>query len=645
MAQDKPSDTEPNEESVPEQEEAQSPQEELSPQEEQSTQEEQSSQEPETLETEETTTATAAPEQSLEERERAAKKRARERAKQQKDIERYQKSAQAARKKAAETRAQQAALENDAAYQEKKQKEAEKLKEHGRKEIERQRKKTSRKTKAAAKSKKKDNQRSATSMSSVERKRRQKQYANYERRQGLAKQNKTPKKSMRNSRSIACLAIIVVLAIASAIVLFPPQDKITMGLDIQGGVSVNLKASTADGAAVSAEEMEQAQRVITNRVNSSGAAAASVQQQGSDAFLVQVPGAAENSQAILDTLSSQGILEFVDVSTIEDDTARQYVQAGLTGMNLNKEGIGYTAFMTGDSIENVTVDRPQASAEYAVNLQLDSVGTQEFADMTRELLPTHGQIAILLDGVVESAPAVQAAITNGQVQITGNYTVEEANQLKTIIDSGSLPVSISIEQASTVGPTLGQQALFSAIIAALIGIALVIIWLFVFYKGLGLLPAVSIVLMSVIYLGLLALLSQVGWFSLTLPGIAGIIVNIGMSADSSILIMENFHEQIREGKSIKTASTVGVKEGIFTSLDADIVTLVSALILYFFAMGDVRGFGLTLALGIICDLIVMALFSGPIMRVLGPRVIENNPIFWGNVDDINEGKYLSKEAV
>ena len=314
-------------------------------------------------------------------------------------------------------------------------------------------------------------------------------------------------------------------------------------------------------------------------------------------------------------------------------------------MNLKKEGVTYTPFMTGEEVDNVTVDRPQASAEYAVNLQLDGTGTAEFAAVTRELVSTHGQIAILLDGVVESAPAVQAAITNGQVQITGNYTVEEANALKTIIDSGSLPVSLSIEQASTVGPTLGQQALWSGILAALIGIALVIVWMLVFYKGLGLLPAASIFLMSVVYLGLLALLSQVGWFSLTLPGIAGIIVNIGMSADSSILIMECFHEQIREGKSVKTAATAGVKEGIFTSLDADVVTLVSALILYFFAMGDVRGFGLTLALGIICDLVVMALFSGPIMRILGPRVIDRHPAFWGIVDDVNEGEYIVKEAV
>lgn len=481
------------------------------------------------------------------------------------------------------------------------------------------------------------------SMSSVERKRRQQQYAGYERKQSLAKKSKTKiSKSRRNN--IICLAAIALIAIGSAFMLYPPQDKITMGLDVQGGVSVNLKASTLDGSAVTSEQMEQAQRVITNRVNASGAAAASVQQQGSDAFLVQVPGVAENSQTILDTLSSQGVLEFVDVEEIDDETVRNFIKQGLTGMNLKKQGVSYKAFMTGDSIENVTVDRPQGSADYAVNLQLDATGTKEFADVSRKLVSTHGQIAILLDGKVESAPAVQAAITNGQVQITGNYSVEEANSLKTIIDSGSLPVSLSIEQASVVGPTLGQQALWSGLLAAFIGLALVVIYMLVFYKGLGLLPAASVIVMTIVYMGLLALLSQVGWFSLTLPGIAGIIVNIGMSADSSILIMECFHEQIREGKSVKTASTAGVKEGIFTSLDADVVTLVSALILYFFAMGDVRGFGLTLALGIICDLVIMALFSGPIMRVLGPRVIAKHPGFWGIEDDVNEGEFLSKEV-
>ena len=201
-----------------------------------------------------------------------------------------------------------------------------------------------------------------------------------------------------------------------------------------------------------------------------------------------------------------------------------------------------------------------------------------FADVTKELVDSKGLIAILLDGSVQSAPAVQSAITDGRVQITGNFTSAEANDLKAVIDSGSLPVSLKIEQSSVVGPTLGQNALQVGILAGLIGLLLVILWLVLFYRGLGLVTGMAIVVMGIIYLGLLALLSAFGWFSLTLSGVAGIIVNIGLSADSSILILECFHEQVRKGRSIKSAARTGVHEGIWTSVDADVVTLVLLLL-------------------------------------------------------------------
>ncbi len=574
------------------------------------------------------------------EREKAAKKREKDKAKQARDHERYLKQAEAARKRAAAERERRETLANDPAYQEKQRREAEKLKARGKREMEKQRKRSERKAAKAAKTRAKVEKDGREGLALAKEQTRGGRTAS----RSQAKKAAGDTQRTRSRNSIIALVVVVVLAIGSAFLLYPIQDKITMGLDIQGGVSVNLKASTLDGSDITTEQMEQAQQVITNRVNASGASAASVQQQGNDAFLVQVPGASENSQEILDTLSSQGVLEFVNVNDIEDEDTRTYIEQGLSGMNLKTSNIEYTAFMTGDNVQQTTVARPQGSADYAVNLQLDAEGTQEFADVSRELVSSNGQIAILLDGVVNSAPAVQSAITTGEVQITGNYTSEEANQLKTIIDSGSLPVSLSIEQASTVGPTLGQNALWSGILAALIGLALVIVWMFVFYRGLGLLPVCSILVMSLVYLGLLAGLSQLGWFSLTLPGIAGIIINIGMAADSSILIMECFHEQIREGKSVKTASLSGVKEGILTSIDGDVVTLVSALILYFFAMGDVRGFGLTLGLGIICDLVVMLLFCGPIMRTLGPNVIRKHPGFWGTRDDVCEGEFHVKEV-
>ena len=570
-------------------------------------------------------------------REKDRRKRQKDREKQAKAAERHRKATAEARQKAADERAKQKALENDPAYQEKQRQEAEKLKARGKKELEKQRKRSEKKAAKAAKSKEKVE--SSTGLAAAKRSTQTSRSS----RQRSGAQRKDDATGRRKN-SVIALVVALALVIVGIVLVYPPQDKITMGLDIQGGVSVNLTASTTDGSAITQDDMDEAAEVITNRVNSSGASAATVQQQGTDSFLVQVPGASEDADTILELLSSQGVLEFVDVTSLEDETVQGYIESGLTGMNLQDEGVEYEAFMTGDNVSQVSVTRSEGSADYVVNLELDSEGTEAFYEVSSELVSDNGQIAILLDGVVESAPAVQAAISNGQVEISGDYTVDEANDLKTIITSGSLPVTLTIEQSSTVGPTLGSNALWSAIIAAIIGLALVVVWMLVFYRGLGLLPVVSIVVMGIIYLGLLAGFSQLGWFSLTLPGIAGIIVNIGMAADSSILIMECFHEQIRQGKSVKTASRTGVKEGMFTSLDADIVTLISALILYFVAMGDVRGFGLTLALGIVCDIVVIFLFSGPIMRLFGPGAIRKHPVFWGVDDDVHEGEFHAKEV-
>ena len=588
------------------------------------------------------------------------KKRSKDKARQERDAKRYEKAAEAARKKAASEREAAKKRENDPKYKKRMEKQAAALKAKGKKEMEKNRKHSAKKAKKAskkrAKAAKREEKQGFSTVDASGRRRsgagaskKARKAAIYGKVNGKEQSGKKSSgrkdvaagasKHRRNAR--ISLVVILIIAIAAAFMLWPPQDKITMGLDIQGGLSVNLTAKTSDGGTPTSDQMDEARQVISSRVNASGASNATVQTQGSNAFLVQVPGEAD-SDSILSTLSSQGVLEFVRADKIESDTVTNALDQGIYGMNLKDQNATYESFMNGDHITNTTVDRPQGSADYAVNLQLDSEGTQAFADASRDLVSSNGKICIVLDGVVKSAPAVQAAITDGRVQITGSYTSDEANDLKAIIDSGSLPVSLTVESSSMVGPTLGNSALMVGVFAALIGLAVVIIWLLLFYKGLGLMAGVAICIMSVIYLGLLALLSSLQWFSLTLPGVAGIIVNIGMSADSSILIMECFHEQIRQGKSVKSASISGVHEGIFTSIDADLVTLVSALVLYFVAVGDVRGFGLTLALGILCDLLIMALFAGPVIRLLAPRLIARHPGFWGIMDDVNEGRYMNE---
>lgn len=475
---------------------------------------------------------------------------------------------------------------------------------------------------------------------------------------------KGKKNSLRGNdrRNIWLIVLTVVLVIGSIFAFTPPNERINQGLDIQGGLSVVLSASNADGSAVSDEDMEKSRAIIENRVNMLGASEATVQAQGSNQILVQIPGLSDTETA-LNTIGKTGKLEFARLDSITDQDVVTAIQNGQYAnegsvtdaygnafpsgktQHLKIEEGTYTPLITGENIDQVSIGKAsEASAYYAVNLRLDSEGTKLFAEATKELAPTNGQIVIILDGEVQSAPAVQSEIPSGEVSITGQYTLEEAQSLQTVLESGSLPVSFQFETAQTVGPTLGQEALLAGLIAAVVGLILVMVYLLSFYSGLGLINAGAIAVFAVLYLGILAVLSAFNLFSLSLAGIAGIVLTIGMAADSSVLTVERFREEIREGRSIKAASLSGVRHAILTSIDADLVTLVAALSLFFLASASVKGFGLTLALGIICDIVMMLIFKAPLIRLLAPRAIAKNPGFWGIKDCQNAAveyeKYL-----
>ncbi len=451
-------------------------------------------------------------------------------------------------------------------------------------------------------------------------------------------------------RNIWLLILTTLLVIGSVILFMPPQEKINQGLDIQGGLSVVLTATSTSDEAITDEDMEASRAIIESRVNALGASEAVVQVQGSNQILVQIPGLSD-TQTALDTIGKTGKLEFARLDSFTDEETKSQIESGNYGgqgtitddygntfVNGNTEPLEvvegtYTPIVTGENIERVSVGRAsETSKYYAVNIDLDSAGTQAFAEASRDLVADHGKIVIILDNEVQSAPAVQSEIPNGNVSITGNYTLEQAQALETVLESGSLPVSFQYSQSQVVGPTLGQDALRSGVIVALIGILLVMLYLIFFYKGLGILTAAAILVFAILYLGILAALSAFHLFSLTLAGIAGIVLTIGMAADSSILVVERFREEIRMGKSVRAASVSGVKHGILTSIDADLVSLVSALSLFFLASASVKGFGLTLSIGIICDIVMMLLFKGPIIRLLAPHTMAKHPGFW-NIKD------------
>ena len=461
----------------------------------------------------------------------------------------------------------------------------------------------------------------------------------------------TKKKPIGDDRRNIWLLIITTLLIIVSIILFmPPQEKINQGLDIQGGLSVVLTATSTDGDAITEEEMETSRAIVESRVNALGASEAVVQVQGNNQILVQIPGLSD-TQTALGIIGKTGKLEFARLDSFTDQEVVNNIESGNYGneatvtddfgnvfptgetKHLKVEDGTYTPIVTGDNINRVTVDRPsETSIYYAVDIDLDAEGTKAFADASRDLVADHGKIVIILDNEVQSAPAVQSEIPNGQVQITGNYDLTEAQALKTVLESGSLPVSFQYSQSQVVGPTLGQDALRSGVIVALLGILLVMIYLMFFYKGLGTITAGAVIVFALLYLGILAGLSAFGLFTLSLSGVAGIVLTIGMAADSSVLTVERFREEIRMGKSVRAASISGVRHAIQTSIDADLVSLVSALCLFFLASASVKGFGLTLSLGIFCDIVMMLLFKAPLVRLLAPRAIAKHPGFW-NVED------------
>ena len=327
----------------------------------------------------------------------------------------------------------------------------------------------------------------------------------------MALERNVKKKPARTAdrRNMWLLILTTLLIVVSVVLFTPPNEKINQGLDIQGGLSVVLTAKSTDGAPVTPEDMEKSRAIIESRVNALGASEATVQEQGNDQILVQIPGLADTEEALA-TIGRTGSLEFARLDSFTDEDVKNAIDSGQTSgegtvtdefgnafpsgqvEHMAVEAGTYTPIVTGADITNVTIGREsEGSTYYSVNITLNSQGAKAFADASRDLVADHGKIVIILDGEVQSAPAVQSEIPNGEVSITGQYSLEDAKALQTILESGSLPVSFEYAQSQVVGPTLGQDALVSGVVVALIGLAVVMLYLLFFYKGLGVITAAA----------------------------------------------------------------------------------------------------------------------------------------------------------
>ena len=371
------------------------------------------------------------------------------------------------------------------------------------------------------------------------------------------------------------------------------KERLSLGLDMIGGASVVLQAETdATGSELKAI-MEQVQAVMEKRVNELGLSEPTIAVENENCIRIELPGA-ENAQEAIDVIGRTAQLEFrtadgnvvLDGSHVKNATAQIYN--------------GNDATLMGT---------------YMVELEFDSEGASMFAEATRKIVNGEitsstefnpAQMAIFLDDETISAPFVSTVINSSNCIITGgNFTASSAANLAALIRGGSLPVSLSEIETEIVGPTLGLDAARTSALAGLIGICIVFVVMFAAYKLMGLVANISLALYCVIVLWSMALFGVV----LTLPGIAGIILSAGMAVDSNVLIFARIREEIGLGKSVRVAVNSGFKRAMTTIIDSQVTTIIAALVLYEFGTGSVRGFAVTLLIGIVASLFTAVVIS------------------------------------
>jgi len=376
--------------------------------------------------------------------------------------------------------------------------------------------------------------------------------------------------------------------------IIPIKDAIKLGLDLRGGVSILLEAKPKAGEKITDDKMTGAEKVIRNRIDQLGVAEPLIVRQGDSRILVELPGVkdAERAQELIGKTAS---LQFISADN----------EVILTGENVVDAKAVY-----GEQNEPL------------VSLKFDSEGAKKFAVATEKYLEQ--PIAIMLDDQIISAPTVKTIITNGEAVITNMPSIEYAAELAALIRAGALPVDLEQRQVTTVGPTLGADSIDKSLKAGTIGVALVLVFMLFFYRLPGLVADFALL---VYILMVLTIFSGIG-ATLTLPGIAGFILSIGMAVDANVLIFERIKEELRNGKSLRAAVDAGFHRALTTIIDSNITTIIAAVVLLYFGTGPVMGFAVTLIIGIAVSIFTAITVTRVILaNLVSARLITNKKLF------------------
>jgi len=406
-------------------------------------------------------------------------------------------------------------------------------------------------------------------------------------------------------------ATLTVLLVAFSIVtIWPPKEKITLGLDIKGGTSFLIRL-VPTGKPITKEMLDQAVEVIRKRVDVFGTSEPVISPVGTDRILVQIPGLdAAKIQEARDQLSRVAKLEFrlvyrdngEKLKAIDEGKDVIPPEYRIESHQVQREGekpteerllVKKKADLSGEHVSNAGASYEKDG--WVVHLRFDAEGAKEFGRITAANV--HHRFAIVLDGAIQSAPVIQDAIYGGDAQITGRFTEEEARGLASVLEN-PLQTPVKIEEERSVSPTLGMDSIRASVMAGLLGLAITLIGVAIYYKIPGLIANLAVIINLILLLGALTMFR----FVLTLPGVAGIILSIGMAVDASVLIYERLREEMAAGKPLKAAIPAAYNKAFSSIFDANVTTLITAVILFWQASGPVKGFAITLTLGILASL-------------------------------------------
>ena len=409
----------------------------------------------------------------------------------------------------------------------------------------------------------------------------------------------------RKGKDILILAVIVALTVCVGLLaingaqfgkwrLKPVGEAISLGLDLRGGVYAVYNAM--DPSQENLDTLiDGTINIMRTRLSDKGYNEATVTKQGSDRIRIEIPDV-QDPASVLDIIGTPAHLEF---RTTDGEVV-----------------------ITGDDVQSATAVTDAAGSEYKVRLVLNESGKEAFAKATSENIGK--TISIYLDDDVISSPRVNSAITGGEAVIEGNFTLDSARELASLIQSGALPLDIEQDEVSAVSATLGVDVIERAVRAGIIGVVLVMLFMIVMYRMSGLLASLALTIYIIIVFYLMALVPGI---QLTLPGIAGVVLAIGMAVDANVIIFERIREELKTGRTMDSAIKRGYKNALSAIIDSNVTTIIASFVLMYFGTGAIRGFANTLFIGVVVSMFTAIVITRVLLKCMVGAGVDNPKLY------------------